>query len=241
MSIEIDGLTVAYKNGTIGLENATLHAAAGEFFFVVGASGSGKTTLFKTVAGETLGISTGEIKVNGYVYRSCPRRRLMEAKRTIGMVFQDFRLIQAMTVDENLEFAMRCVGAPRSLIDRRIPEVLDMMGISDKADALPNELSGGEQQRVAIARAIINHPLLVIADEPTGDLDDALAREIMDIFVRINDELKTTTMVISHARSLIEQYHKRIVTIDQAHIIEDQDPRKIIAFKPKIKKKAVNK
>jgi len=232
LSIELKNVTVIYKNGTVGLDDVSVSAASGEFFFVVGVSGSGKSTLFRTIAGDTLNISTGDIKVNGFNYRNCDKKRLMEARRTIGLVFQNFRLIQSMTVDENLEFAMRCIGTTGQTIDRRIPEVLELVGLQNKMSCLPQELSGGEQQRVAIARAIINRPTILLADEPTGDLDEDMAKGIMDLFVQINAEFGTTCMVITHARSLIEAYDKRIVTIGNGKVVDDHAGR-VLPFSKK--------
>lgn len=229
-AISIKDLTVTYRNGHIGLTDVSLSIDVGELFYVVGASGSGKTTLFRSIAGDTLDISRGDLKVNGFNYRACSRARLMEARRTIGMVFQDFRLIRSMTVDENLEFAMRCIGTARPAIDRRIPEVLELVDLRDRANDLPAELSGGEQQRVAIARAIINNPSLLIADEPTGDLDHMLAREIMGLLRRINSEYGTTTMVITHARDLIEGYSNRIIRLDSGRIINESQRPTVIPF-----------
>ena len=224
----MDNLTVVYKNGTVGLDSVSLTMDKGEFVFVTGRSGSGKTTLFKSISGETLDISTGGILVNKYSYRECSRKALMEARRAIGMIFQDYRLIQSMTVDENLEFAMRCVGASGTVISKRITEVLEMVDLPGKADAYPAELSGGEQQRVAIARAIINSPSLIIADEPTGDLDNDMAHQIMELLVRINEDTETTALVITHATELVSLYNKRHVVMDAGKLSEAETQKTIL-------------
>ena len=221
MSIKLKNVTVEYKNGTVGLRNVDFKVKDGEFCFIIGTSGSGKSTLFRTISGEANDLIRGTVLVNNFNYKLCNRKKMSEARRTVGMVFQDFRLIQSMTVDENLEFAMRCVGANRDAINKRIPEVLDIVGLPHKVDSLPSELSGGEQQRVAIARAIINRPTTIIADEPTGNLDPLLAQDIMDILVHINDKLATTTIVITHARELVERYNKRVVTLSNGEIVHD--------------------
>lgn len=221
MGIKLERVSVVYKNGVVGLDNVNFTVKDGGFVFITGASGSGKSTMFRVISGEAKEELRGRVIVNNYDFAKCNRRLYAEARRTVGMVFQDFRLIRSMTVEENLEFAMRCVGANRASIERRIPEVLDIVGLLDKADALPNELSGGEQQRIAIARAIINRPTTVLADEPTGNLDPVLAREIMDIFIQINARLGTTTIIITHARELVERYKKRVVTISDGRIVSD--------------------
>ena len=152
---------------------------------------------------------------------SLNRKNMAEARRTIGMVFQDFRLITSMNVEQNLEFAMRCINAPVAYIDRRIEEVLGLVSLSDKRYRMPAELSGGEQQRVAIARAIINRPKVLIADEPTGNLDPAMAKEIMELFVEFNETMETTTLVITHAQDLVDLYQKRVITLGNGYIIQD--------------------
>ena len=221
MSIKLKNVSIEYKNGVMGVYNVDFQVKDGEFVFITGASGSGKSTLFRAISGEAQGLLSGDIVVNNYTYARCNRKQLAEARRTVGMIFQDFRLIQSMTVEENLEFAMRCVGANKASIEQRIPEVLDIVGLPHKVDSLPSELSGGEQQRIAIARAIINRPRTILADEPTGNLDPVLAQEIMDIFVKINDQIGTTSIVITHARELVERYNKRVVTLANGNIVSD--------------------
>ena len=155
------------------------------------------------------------------LFRICNRRQKAEARRTIGIVFQDFRLIQSMTIAENLEFSMRCIGAQVQDIEQRIPEVLDLVSMREKKDCFPTELSGGEQQRAAIARAIINRPETILADEPTGNLDPILAQEIMALFIKLNETCGTTTVVITHARELVEQSAMRVITLSAGKIVSD--------------------
>lgn len=217
--VELKGVSHEYENGVEGLKDVNLKVTDGEFCFIAGRSGSGKSTLSKLLTGE-LRATSGEVRVNGYNMGALKPRSMAEARRTIGMVFQDYRLISTMTVEENLEFAMRCVGASTSEIARRLPEVLELVGLEDKMDSMPSEMSGGEQQRAAIARAIINHPLLIIADEPTGNLDPKLAVDIMKLFQRIN-EMGTTTIVITHARELVDTFPSRVITLSLGRVVHD--------------------
>lgn len=217
--VDIRGASVEYASGVHGLNGLTLHVEDGEFCFIVGASGSGKSTLSKLITGE-LQPDSGSVQVNGFHMERLSSRTMAEARRTIGMVFQDFRLIPSMTVEENLEFAMRCIGASNTSIYARIPEVLDLVSLVGKEDRFPSELSGGEQQRVAIARAIINHPRLIIADEPTGNLDPKLSEEILRLLLKIN-ELGTTMLVITHARELVQKFSKRTIALSHGRIEAD--------------------
>ena len=191
--LDIRDATVYYPSGVQGVDNLNLHVDDGEFCFITGASGSGKSTLSKLITGE-LQPDVGTVRVNGYNMSALDSKTMAEARRTIGMVFQDFRLITSMTVEENLEFAMRCIGVSRNM-EERIARVLSIVHLEGKEYRYPSELSGGEQQRVAIARAIINRPRLVIADEPTGNLDPKLAEEIIKIFVDINGIENTTCLL----------------------------------------------
>ena len=217
--LEFKNVSVAYANGVEALSDVSLSVRDGEFCFVVGESGSGKSTIAKLLTGE-LRANVGTLMVNGYDMQKVKSRRLAEERRTVGKVYQDFRLISSMTVAENLEFAMQCVNATEAAIRKRIPEVLELVSLSGMEERLPAELSGGEQQRVAIARAIINRPELIVADEPTGNLDPDLAIEIMRLFVRIND-MGTTTLVITHAKELVEMFPKRVIALQKGKIISD--------------------
>lgn len=214
--LDIRDATVYYPSGVQGVDNLNLHVDDGEFCFITGASGSGKSTLSKLITGELLP-DVGTVRVNGYNMSSLDSKTMAEARRTIGMVFQDFRLITSMTVEENLEFAMRCIGVSRNM-EERIARVLSIVHLEGKEYRYPSELSGGEQQRVAIARAIINRPRLVIADEPTGNLDPKLAEEIIKIFVDINGIENTTVIVITHAKELVAKFRKRTIVLSAGRI-----------------------
>lgn len=216
----LQNVSLSYNTEVEAISHINLSVNDGEFCFITGKSGSGKSTMSKILTGE-LKPTSGFVRVNGYTMGTLKPKELAEARRKIGMVFQDFRLISSMTVEENLEFAMRCVGASPMAIEQRIPEVLDMVSIAGKAQRYPSELSGGEQQRVAIARAIINHPTLILADEPTGNLDPSLAQEIMQLFLDINKKTGTTAMVITHAQELVDEFQKRVITLEGGRIIAD--------------------
>lgn len=225
--IELKHVQFAYGDSGAGLRDVSLTVRDGEFCFVTGPSGSGKSTLSKIITAE-LFADVGTVQVNNYTLSENLRsRELAEARRTIGVVYQDFRLITSMTVRENLEFAMRCVNARNEDIEQRIPEVLELVALSGKENRMPSELSGGEQQRVAIARAIINRPLLVIADEPTGNLDPRLAADIFGLFMKIN-EAGTTTLIITHAYDLVQKYHKRVIAMRDGRITGDSTVRKVV-------------
>ena len=214
--LDIRDATVYYPSGVQGVDNLNLHVDDGEFCFITGASGSGKSTLSKLITGELLP-DVGTVRVNGYNMSALDSKTMAAARRTIGMVFQDFRLITSMTVEENLEFAMRCIGVSQNM-EERIERVLSIVHLEGKEYRYPSELSGGEQQRVAIARAIINRPRLVIADEPTGNLDPKLAEEIMKIFVDINGIENTTVIVITHAKELVAKFRKRTIVLSAGRI-----------------------
>ena len=214
--LDIRDATVYYPSGVQGVDNLNLHVDDGEFCFITGASGSGKSTLSKLITGELLP-DVGTVRVNGYNMSALDSKTMAEARRTIGMVFQDFRLITSMTVEENLEFAMRCIGVSRNM-EERIARVLSIVHLEGKEYRYPSELSGGEQQRVAIARASINRPRLVIADEPTGNLDPKLAEEIIKIFVDINGIENTTVIVITHAKELVAKFRKRTIVLSAGRI-----------------------
>ena len=208
-----------YENGTHALRGISMTIEDGEFVFLVGPSGSGKSTVIKLLTGEILP-TEGRVMVNGFSLTNIADRQIPLLRRTIGVIFQDFRLIEKKTVYENLSFAMRAVGASQKTIKMRIPYVLELVGLDQKADQYPDELSGGEQQRVAIARALINNPITIIADEPTGNLDPARSYEIMTLLERIN-QLGTTVLVVTHERDLVDQFHKRVVSLEEGRITGD--------------------
>ena len=191
----------------------------GEFVFLVGPSGSGKTSIIKLITGEREA-GSGKVNVNGFDLRNMRRRKLPSMRRTIGVIFQDFRLIEDKTVYENVAFAMHVVGASNREIRRRVPYVLDLVGLTGRERRYPREISGGEQQRVAVARAIVNSPRLLIADEPTGNLDPARSLELMLLLDRIN-EMGTTVLVVTHEKELVNSFSKRVVAIEGGRIISD--------------------
>ena len=208
-----------YPNGTKALKGVSMQIDDGDFVFLVGPSGSGKSTIIKLITAE-IAPTKGKLMVNGYNLNDISEKQIPLLRRTIGVVFQDFRLIEKKTVFENIEVAMRAVGATTSEIRRRIPYVLGLVGLTGKSRQLPTQLSGGEQQRVAIARALVNNPSMIIADEPTGNLDPARSYEIMLLLEEINN-LGTTVLVVTHERELVERFTKRVIAIDDGKVISD--------------------
>lgn len=218
--IRLSDVVKEYESGTTALKGISLRIEDGEFVFLVGPSGSGKSTIIKLLTGEIVPTS-GQIAVNGFSLTNIAERQIPLLRRSVGVIFQDFRLIEKKTVYENLGFAMRAVGSSPREIKKRIPYVLELVGLEEKTDRYPNELSGGEQQRVAIARALINNPSTIIADEPTGNLDPMRSLEIMMLLERIN-ELGTTVLVVTHAKELVNRFSKRVVAIENGRIISDE-------------------
>lgn len=208
-----------YDNGTHALNGVSFTVDDGEFAFLVGPSGSGKSTIIKLLTGEVEPCA-GRIMINGFSVSNISEKQIPLMRRTLGVIFQDFRLIEKKTVYDNLAFVMRAVGASPKEIRKRIPYVLELVGLGKKADSYPTELSGGEQQRVAIARALVNNPNTIIADEPTGNLDPERSLELMSLLVKIN-ELGTTVVVVTHEKDLVDRFGKRVVTIDSGHVVND--------------------
>lgn len=209
-----------YENGTHALKGVSFRVDDGEFVFLVGPSGSGKSTILKLLTAE-VAPTEGRVMVNGYNVNTIRPRQVPYLRRTLGVVFQDFRLIDKKTVYENMAFAMRAIGASSREVKKRIPYVLDLVGLDQKGDQYPGQLSGGEQQRVAIARALVNNPNMIIADEPTGNLDPARSLEIMMLLERIN-ELGTTVLVVTHEKELVNRFSKRVVAIENGRVISDR-------------------
>ena len=209
----------AYDNGTKALKGISFQINDGEFVFLVGPSGSGKSTIIKLITAE-VAPTDGRLMVNGYNLNTIKPRQVPYMRRTLGVIFQDFRLIDKKTVYDNLTFAMRAVGASPREIRRRIQYVLELVGLENKANRRPDELSGGEQQRVTIARALVNNPSMIIADEPTGNLDPQRSLEIMMLLEKIN-ELGTTVLVVTHEKELVNRFDKRVVAIENGRIISD--------------------
>ena len=219
--VELKNVSVTYQTtGIQALNNISLKVNDGEFAFVVGSSGAGKSTLIKLLLKE-IDATSGVVTVNGYNLTNLKRRRVPEFRRTIGVVFQDFRLIETMTVYENIAFVLRVIDAPRKYIRKRVPYVISLVGLQDKASSYPRELSGGEQQRVALARALVNDPALIIADEPTGNIDPELSYEMVELLQGIN-ECGTTVLMVTHAHELVRHFGGRIININSGSIIFDE-------------------
>lgn len=217
--IEFTNVVKAYHTGNKALKGISMHIDDGEFVFLVGPSGSGKSTIIKLITGE-IQPTEGNVLVNEFHLESIRSREIPYLRRTVGVVFQDFRLIPNKTVYENVAFAMRVIGAREKEIRSRVPYVLELVGLENKGRRHPGELSGGEQQRVAIARALVNNPSMIIADEPTGNLDPARSYETMLLLEEINN-LGTTVLVVTHERELVERFTKRVIAIDDGKVISD--------------------
>lgn len=219
--VELKNVSVTYgSTGVEALTNVSLRVEDGEFAFVIGRSGAGKSTLIKLLLKE-LDANSGEVYVNGYSLHKLRKRKVPEFRRTIGVVFQDYRLIETMTVYENIAFVLRVIDAPTKLIRKRVPYVMSLVGLQDKADCYPSELSGGEQQRCALARALVNEPALLIADEPTGNVDPELAYELVELLQGIN-ACGTTILMVTHAHEMVRHFGGRIINISQGEVVFDE-------------------
>ena len=217
--IELREVTKEYSKGVAALNGINLKIEQGEFVFIVGDSGSGKSTLIKLIMKE-LEPTSGTIIVNGNNLSRMKHRRVPMYRRNIGVVFQDFRLLKDRNVYENVAFAQRVISAPNRSIKEKVPKMLSLVGLAAKYKSKPNQLSGGEQQRVAIARALINEPKILLADEPTGNLDSNNAWEIMKLLDEINKR-GTTVLVVSHNMEIVEAMKKRVITLQQGHVVSD--------------------
>ncbi len=217
--IEFRNVSKTYSNGTHALDSVNLTVDKGEFVFIVGASGAGKSTFLKLIMHEETPTS-GAIIVNNMHLEKLKRRKVPYLRRTMGIVFQDFRLIGKMSVYDNVAFAMRCIGKKNKTIKNRVPYILDLVGLKDKAHNKPSELSGGEQQRVSLARALVNNPEMIIADEPTGNIDPELSYEIIELLSEINKR-GTTVLVVTHEHELVESFNKRVVRIEGGRVVSD--------------------
>jgi len=218
--VKFENVSMIYPGGEQrAIDDMSFTINDGEFVFLVGPSGSGKTSIIKLITGE-VDANEGELNVNGFDLRHIRRSRLPALRRTIGVVFQDFRLIEDKTIYDNVAFAMHVVGASNKDIRRRVPYVLELVGLEGREKRYPREVSGGEQQRVAVARAIVNSPQLLIADEPTGNLDPARSLELMLLMDRIN-EMGTTVLVVTHEKELVNSFAKRVVAIEDGRVISD--------------------
>ena len=217
--IEFQNVTKTYDNGTEAIRGIDLKIEDGEFVFLVGPSGSGKSTIINLLTAE-LTPTSGSIHINGFELEGIKKKQIPYLRRTVGVIFQDFRLIEKKTVYQNVAFAMRVIGAPEREIRKRVPYVLDMVGLGEKSKSYPDELSGGEQQRVAVARALINNPAMIVADEPTGNLDPGKSLEIMLLLEQIN-ALGTTVLVVTHEADMVDRFHKRVIAINEGKVISD--------------------
>ena len=218
--LKMTDVSKVYPGGSVALQNVDIHIEPGEFVFVVGPSGAGKSTFIKMLFREVLP-STGSIFVNGVDILSLTPNEIPYMRRQLGIIFQDYRLLPDRTVYENVAFAMQVIETPHRKIKRRVLNVLDLVGLRHRANAYPNELSGGEQQRIAIARAIVNDPILVIADEPTGNLDPETSWDIMEIFKEINAS-GTTIVMATHDKEIVDAMGKRVVAIEHGNIVRDE-------------------
>lgn len=217
--IEFQNVSKTYPNGTHALYDVSLNIEKGEFVFIVGASGAGKSTFLKLIMHEETP-SSGEIIINGKKTSRLKRKEVPYLRRHMGIVFQDFRLIEKMNVFDNVAFAMRAVGESTATIKKRVPYVLDLVGLKGKMKDKPSELSGGEQQRVSLARALVNNPEIIVADEPTGNVDPEMSHEIIELLNEINAK-GTTVIVVTHEHELVREFHRRVITIDRGKVISD--------------------
>ncbi|MCI6422575.1 MAG: cell division ATP-binding protein FtsE [Blautia sp.] len=218
--IDLNGVSKSYSKGQPALDNVSLHVERGEFVFIVGNSGSGKSTLIKLLLKE-LEPTKGTITVNGQRLDKLKHRKVAKYRRGLGVVFQDFRLLKDRNVYENVAFAQRVIERPTRVIKKRVPEMLTLVGLAEKYKSRPDQLSGGEQQRVALARALVNRPSLLLADEPTGNLDPKNSFEIMKLLEEIN-ERGTTVLVVTHNREIVNAFKKRVITMKKGVIISDE-------------------
>jgi cell division transport system ATP-binding protein len=219
--IEMQDVWKEYPNGTPALNGVSVKINKGEFVYVVGPSGAGKSTFIKLVYREERP-TKGHIFVNGFNIERLKERKVPLMRRQIGVVFQDFKLLPKLTAYENIAFALEVIGAPTRHIKRRVKDVLDWVGLADKADMLPGQLSGGEQQRIAVARALVNNPVVIVADEPTGNLDPDTSWDIMKLFQRINDR-GTTIIMATHNREIVNTMRKRVIAIENGRIVRDEN------------------
>ncbi|MGN0520113.1 MAG: cell division ATP-binding protein FtsE [Candidatus Fimenecus sp.] len=217
--IEFKNVSKTYDNGTEALRNVSIRIEDGEFVFIVGSSGAGKSTFLKLIMREQVA-NSGTVQINGFNLNTMKKKDIPMLRRTMGIVFQDFRLIPTMTVFDNVAFAMRVIGAKEKEIRKRVPYILSLVGLTSKARQLPTQLSGGEQQRVALARALVNNAGILIADEPTGNIDPEMSYEIVDLLNHINAN-GTTVVMVTHEHNLVRHFHHRVITIEEGSVISD--------------------
>ena len=218
--IQLENVSKSYKNGVHALRNINLTIEDGEFVYIIGPTGSGKSTLIKLLDGEEIP-DEGDVIVNDVNVGKLKHSKVPYYRRNIGVVFQDFRLLPALTIFENISFALEVIGMDKRDIRRRVREVLELVSRSDKARAFPNQLSGGQQQRATIGRAIANHPKVLIADEPTGNLDPEMSKEIMELLEKINTVEQTTVVMVTHDSTLVNDFKKRTISLEEGYIVAD--------------------
>ena len=217
--IEFKGVHKMYDSGVKALKDVNLMIEKGEFVFIVGSSGAGKSTFLKLIMREEVA-NAGEVIVNGYKLSKLKRKEIPYLRRTMGIVFQDFRLINNMTVFDNVAFAMRVIGASQREVRKRVPYILGLVGLQNKARSFPMELSGGEQQRVGLARALVNNPSMIIADEPTGNIDPEMSYEIVELLNEINRR-GTTVLMVTHEHDLVRMFNRRVIEIKDGCVVSD--------------------
>ena len=220
--LDLKHVSITYKNGVNALYDVNLKIDQGEFVYIIGPTGSGKSTLIKLLDGEEIP-TKGKVEVTGINVGKLKHSKVPLYRRNIGVVFQDFRLLERKTVFENIAFALEVINVPKERIRKRVREVMNLVGLDDKGSSFPQELSGGQQQRVAIARAIANKPKILIADEPTGNLDPQKSDEIMTLLEKINREEKTTILMVTHDITLVNKHRKRTIALEAGHIVADMN------------------
>ena len=217
--IKFDGVSKVYKGDFLALENINLEIQEGEFISIVGQSGSGKSTLLKLIYAEERA-TAGEVYFNDQLLNNISRGKLPYHRRDIGTIFQDFKLLPKKTIYENVAYALEVSGAPKEEIEENVPQILDIVGLGDKMQKYPHQLSGGEQQKVAIARALVHTPMVIVADEPTGNLDPISSLEIVELLIRIN-KLGTTVILASHDRDIVDKANKRVIVLEKGRVVAD--------------------
>ena len=219
--IEFKDVTVVYDKDIVGLDNVSFKINDGEFVFLVGKTGAGKSSAIKLLTGE-IKPTKGDVIVDGIIVNALRRSKIPYLRRAQGVVFQDFRLLPNKTVYENVAFAMEIIGKKKKEIKRKVPKILELVGLSERAKNYPNEISGGEQQRVSIARALVNSPSLIIADEPTGNLDVETSNEVMKLFDEIN-KMGTTIVMVTHSEKIVNDMQKRVIQLENGSIVRDEE------------------
>ena len=218
--IRLENVSKSYNNGVHALRDINLTIEDGEFVYIIGPTGSGKSTLIKLLDGDEIP-DQGRVLVNDVDVGKLRHSKVPFYRRSIGVVFQDFRLLPHLTIFENISFALEVIGMDRQQIRQRVREVLELVSLSEKAKAFPNQLSGGQQQRATIGRAIANHPKVLIADEPTGNLDPEMSKEVIELLEKINEKEKTTVLMVTHDKNLVDAFKKRTISLEEGYIVAD--------------------